>query len=239
LVEVKSRNTIPEAIDTPRGYFNEGVQSDRTGGDRIMSRSAPIYATGLICLGLAGCALGGSAAPTTYDLIAPRSFAASAKPARYQLVVNEPTSVHALDTDRIMVRPRADQISYYKGAAWSDRLPHLVQVRTIETLQNSGAVKAVTSSSDRVDGDYSLSMEIRSFQVDTTNGRPAADVDIFAKLIDPRGVGERHADRRRRRVEPGADRGPARHLDLGVRPPLGFARFLRPSWPGLSRPSTF
>jgi cholesterol transport system auxiliary component len=59
-----------------------------------------------------------------------------------------------------------------------------VQVRTIETLQNSGAVKAVTSSSDRVDGDYSLSMEIRSFQVDTTNGRPAADVDIFAKLID-------------------------------------------------------
>lgn len=69
-----------------------------------MSRSAPIFTTGLICLGLAGCALalGGNAAPTTYDLIAPRSFAASAKPARWQLVVNEPTAVHALDTDRIM-----------------------------------------------------------------------------------------------------------------------------------------
>jgi cholesterol transport system auxiliary component len=151
-----------------------------------MSRSAPVFATGLICLGLAGCALalGGNAAPTTYDLIAPRSFAATPKGAKYQLVVNEPTSVHALDTDRIMVRPRADQISYYKGAAWSDRLPHLVQVRTIETLQNSGAVKAVTSSSDRVDGDYSLSMEIRSFQIDTASGKPAADVAIFAKLID-------------------------------------------------------
>jgi cholesterol transport system auxiliary component len=71
-------------------------------------------------------ALGGNSAPTTYDLIAPRSFAASAKPARWQLVVNEPTAVHALDTDRIMVRPRADQISYYKGVAWSDRLPHLL-----------------------------------------------------------------------------------------------------------------
>jgi cholesterol transport system auxiliary component len=149
-----------------------------------MSRSAPIIATGLVCLALGGCSLAGGAAPTTYDLIAPRSFAAASKPARYQLVVNEPTSVHALDTDRIMVRPRADQISYYKGAAWSDRLPHLVQVRTIETLQNSGAVRAVTSSNDRVDGDYSLSMEIRSFQIDTANGRPAADVDIFAKLID-------------------------------------------------------
>jgi cholesterol transport system auxiliary component len=136
-------------------------------------------------LAVGGCSLaGGTAAPTTYDLIAPRSFSAAAKPARYQLVVNEPTSVHALDTDPIMVRPRPEQISYSQGAAWSDRLPHLVQVRTIETLQNSGAVKAVTSSNDRVDGDYSLSMEIRAFQVDTTNGRPAADVDIFAKLID-------------------------------------------------------
>ena len=27
-------------------------------------------------------------------------------------------------------------------------------------------------------------MEIRSFQIDTSNARPAADVDIFAKLID-------------------------------------------------------
>jgi cholesterol transport system auxiliary component len=147
-----------------------------------MFRSAPLFATGLLCLGLAGCA-GGNAAPTTFDLVAPRSFAPG-KQAKYQLVVNEPTSVQALDTNRIMIRPRADQISYYKGAAWSDRLPHLVQVRTIETLQNSGAVKAVTSSSDRVDGDYMLSMEIRAFQIDNASGKPSADVDIFAKLID-------------------------------------------------------
>lgn len=147
-----------------------------------MSRSAPLLATGLLCLGLAGCA-GGNAAPTTYDLVAPRSFAPG-KQAKYQLVVNEPTSVQALDTNRIMIRPRADQISYYKGAAWSDRLPRLVQVRTIETLQNSGAVKSVSSSMDRVDGDYMLSMEIRAFQIDNVSGRPAADVDIFAKLID-------------------------------------------------------
>lgn len=54
----------------------------------------------------------------------------------------------------------------------------------IETLQNSGAVKAVISSSDRADGDFSLSTEIRAFQIDAANGRPAADIDIFAKLID-------------------------------------------------------
>ena len=66
-----------------------------------MFRSAPVFATGLMCLGLSGCALalGGNAAPTTYDLIAPRSFAAMPKGVKYQLVVNEPTSVHALGTD--------------------------------------------------------------------------------------------------------------------------------------------
>ena len=59
-----------------------------------MFRSAPLFATGLLCLGLAGCA-GGSAAPTTFDLVAPRSFAPG-KQAKYQLVVNEPTSTGRL-----------------------------------------------------------------------------------------------------------------------------------------------
>jgi cholesterol transport system auxiliary component len=129
-------------------------------------------------------ALGGNAAPTTYDLVAPRSFAAGARSAPYQLVVNEPTALHAIDTDRIMVRPNASEISYYKGAAWSDRLPHLMQVRMIETLQNSGAAKAVLNSSDQANGDFHLATEIRAFQIDTANGRPAADADIFVKLIN-------------------------------------------------------
>jgi cholesterol transport system auxiliary component len=137
----------------------------------------------LICLGLAGCALGGNRAPATYDLVAPRSFAASTKPARFQLVVNEPGAVHALETDRIMVRQNGDKISYYKGIAWSDRLPRLVQARMIETFQNSGAVKAVSSSS----GDYSLATELRAFQIDVSGSQTAADVDIFAKLINRSG----------------------------------------------------
>ena len=53
--------------------------------------------------------------------------------------------MHALETDRIMVRQGGDKISYYKGIAWSDRLPRLVQARMIETFQNSGAVKAVSA----------------------------------------------------------------------------------------------
>lgn len=149
-----------------------------------MSRSARALAAGLLCLGLMGCALaGGGRAPTTYDLVAPRSFAASAKSARFQLLVSEPTAVHALETDRIMVRQGGDQISYYKGIAWSDRLPRLVQARMIETFQNSGAVKAVSGNS----GDYSLATELRAFQIDVSGSQTAADVDIFAKLINAKG----------------------------------------------------
>ncbi len=146
-----------------------------------MSRSAPALATGLLCLSLVGCALaGGSRAPTTYDLVAPRSFAGAAKPAPWQLLVYEPTATSALDTSRLMVRPKADQVSYYKGIAWSDRLPRLVQTRMIETFQNSGAVRAVSPSS----GQYALAVELRAFHIDVTSGRAAAEIDMFAKLIN-------------------------------------------------------
>jgi cholesterol transport system auxiliary component len=146
-----------------------------------MSRSAPALATGLLCLSLFGCALAsGGKPPTTYDLVAPRSFAGAAKPAPWQLLVYEPTATSALDTSRLMVRPKADQVSYYKGIAWSDRLPRLVQTRMIETFQNSGAVKAVSPSS----GQYALATELRAFQIDVTSGRAAAEIDIFAKLIN-------------------------------------------------------
>jgi cholesterol transport system auxiliary component len=127
---------------------------------------------------LAGCA--GSKPPATYDLIAPRAFAGAAKKAPYQLVVHEPTAMSALETNRLMVRPQADQISYYKGVAWSDRLPLLVQARLIESFQNSGAVKSVSSTS----GKYGLVTDIRAFQVDVTTGKAAVEIDIFAKLVE-------------------------------------------------------
>jgi cholesterol transport system auxiliary component len=145
-----------------------------------MPRSAPALATGLLCLGLVGCALAGSRPPTTYDLVAPRSFAASPRPAPWQLLVQEPTAVHALETNRLMVRPRADQVSYYKGIAWSDRLPRLVQARMIETFQNSGAVKTVSAST----GQYALVTDLRAFQIDVTSGKAVAEIEIFAKLVN-------------------------------------------------------
>jgi cholesterol transport system auxiliary component len=145
-----------------------------------MSRSAPTLAAGLVCLALAGCALAGTRPPSTFDLVAPRSFAAAPRPASWQLVVYEPTAIHALETDRLMVRPTADQVSYYKGVAWSDRLPRLVQARIIETFQNSGAVKSVSASN----GQYALVTDLRAFQIDVSSGKAIAEIELFAKLVN-------------------------------------------------------
>jgi cholesterol transport system auxiliary component len=146
-----------------------------------MSRPAPALAAGLLCLGLFGFALAaGSRPPNTYDLVASRSFAGAPRSAPWQLVVYEPTAVHALETDRLMVRPSADQVSYYKGVAWSDRLPRLVQARMIETFQNSGAVKAVSGTT----GQYALVTDLRAFQIDVSSGKAAAEIEIFAKLVN-------------------------------------------------------
>ena len=140
-------------------------------------------------------------------------------------MVYEPTAVHALETNRLMVRPRADQVSYYKGIAWSDRLPRLVQARMIETFQNSGAVKAVSSST----GQYALVTDLRAFQIDVTSGKAYAEIEIFAKLVNTSSgkvmatkgfsarvpADDRFAGRCHRRPEPGLHRGAARHHDLG------------------------
>jgi cholesterol transport system auxiliary component len=146
-----------------------------------MFRPVVMFALGMLGLALVGCA--GSPPPTTYDIVASRSFAASPKSAKYQLVVSEPVASPPLDTNRIMVKPSADTVSYYKGVAWGDRLPRLVQARMVETIQNSGAVKSVGTTS----GDYTLSTELRSFQIDASNGHAAAEVELFAKLVNNSG----------------------------------------------------
>lgn len=124
-------------------------------------------------------------APATYDLIPPRiSTVTPPRAAPFQLVVNQPTAVRALGTDKLLVKPGADQISFYKGAAWSDRLPKLVQDRMVQAFQNAGLVKAVGSRSDRLNADIELATQLNAFQVELDGQRASARVSLFIKVID-------------------------------------------------------
>src|SRR5690606_14809635 len=85
---------------------------------------------------------------------------------------------------RIMVKPGPAQITYYKNAAWGDRLPRLMQARMVEAFQNTGLVSAVGSRADRLDADIELATEVRGFHVEIEGGHAKAVAQLYVKVID-------------------------------------------------------
>jgi len=142
-----------------------------------------------LCLALAmsGCALAvNSAPPQTYDLVAPEVTSERGQALPVQLVVRTPSAVRALNTERILVRPASERISYYPEAAWSDRLPRLIRARLTEALEDSGHFRAVVTEDDRVSANYSLQIAIRAFEMSVNGKPPEGHVDLSAKIVDER-----------------------------------------------------
>lgn len=134
-----------------------------------------------VSLALAGC--GGGPTPTTYDLSAPRDFGRVGG-SRAPLVVNEPTTVQTLDSDRMIVRDSGGALSFLGGAQWADRVPKLVQTRLLQTFENGSRIASVSRPGERIVPDYQLNTDIRSFTIDAASGQ--AVVEITAKLIGDR-----------------------------------------------------
>lgn len=101
-----------------------------------------------------------------------------------QLVVHEPTAVDALANSRIAIKPSASEISYFAGAAWTDKLPRLLKLRLVQSFERSRAVKAVSGGDDRLRGDIGLSWEIRDFQIEVNGGAARANASAYVKVID-------------------------------------------------------
>lgn len=149
----------------------------RSRATRILGVTA-LFAASLL---LGGC--GGGATPTTYDLSAPRDIGRVGG-ARSALVVAEPTTVQALDSDRVIVKDSSGALSFAGGAQWADRVPKLVQTRLIQTFENGGRLASVARPGERIVPDNQLNTDIRSFNIDTASG--AAVVEITAKLVGDR-----------------------------------------------------
>jgi cholesterol transport system auxiliary component len=152
-----------------------------------MMRAARHIVGLFLAVALSGCSLAvSSSPPQTYDLVAPEVKSVRGAPLPVQLVVHTPSAVRALDTERILVRPKTDKITYYPRAAWSDRLPALFRARLTEALEDSGHFKAVVSAEDRVSSRYSLQIALRAFEM-SVNGKPLeGHVAISAKIVDER-----------------------------------------------------
>ena len=138
--------------------------------------------------GLAGCTVASlvgansEPAPVTHDLLASSRRGLGHLP--IQLTVSEPTAVQALSNSRIAIKPGPQEISYFAAAVWSDKLPRLLQMRLIETFENSRILKAVGNGSDRIRGDIRLAWEVRDFQIEVHKGSAQAHVRFYVKLVD-------------------------------------------------------
>jgi cholesterol transport system auxiliary component len=130
---------------------------------------------------LGGCASMVAGAPNAiFDLSAPSEVVAAGGNA--QILVPEPTTVRALDTERIAARPNAAQYAYLPGVVWSDRLPKLLQARLVETIQNSGRVRAAAVPGQGLLIDYQLVVDVRAFEL----AEEGAIADFAVRLMDDR-----------------------------------------------------
>lgn len=132
---------------------------------------------GLAALGVAGC--GGGPAPVTYDLTAVRAGLRRSSGGS-SIIVAEPTAIFALDSERVVVRSAAGEITYLPRSQWSDRLPRLFQARLIQSFENAGRA-AVGRPTDRLIGTAQLVADIRNFEV--REATRDAFVEVAAKLV--------------------------------------------------------
>jgi cholesterol transport system auxiliary component len=139
-----------------------------------------------ILLTVGGCSLFRGPPPETFDLTGPESVKVGGGTAA-QILVPEPIALKALDSDRIVVSKGA-KITYYPDAQWPDRLPKLLQSRTVEAFERSHKVRAVGRPGEGLSIDYQVVTEIRAFEyrADGTGKGGIAHVEIAAKLLDDR-----------------------------------------------------
>ena len=132
--------------------------------------------------------VGGGNKPETisYELTAPKAFPDIAALPSGQLTVPPPTTVVALDTQRITLRGPQGLIPAFEDFRWADSIPLIVQSRLIQGFENAGD-NSVGSDSSGINGDFQLLVNIRKFEMATV-GEPTAEVALMAKLIDAGGL---------------------------------------------------
>ena len=103
---------------------------------------------------------------------------------KWSLLVSRPVAGTQVDSERINVQPAPGTIQVYKGAAWTDAAPDLLQVALLKAFEDSGKILSVSRSGGGVRGEYQLLTELRSLQsVYSQPGQPQATIEVYARLV--------------------------------------------------------
>jgi cholesterol transport system auxiliary component len=143
-----------------------------------------ICTVALLATALGACSILGGAEPIQIlDPSAKVAPSADWPQARWSLLVLRPIATQALDTERIVVRPAPGVLQVYKGAAWSDTAPDLVQTSLLRAFEDSGRILSVGRPGGAVRGEYQLTSELRAFDSIYDGASPDAVVELHARLV--------------------------------------------------------
>jgi len=106
--------------------------------------------------------------------------------ANWQLAIPRPNANEMLDSRRLVVSPTAGRIEVYKGVAWFDQVPDIVQSSTVAAFEDSGKILAVGRQANGLRADFALQLDLRNDEAvyRTPAGPPEINLVVSARLID-------------------------------------------------------
>ncbi len=133
--------------------------------------------------GLSSCSVFSGPPPETYDLRAPTDLGRVGGTSSAQILVPESVGLQVFDSERIVVMSGL-RVSYYPGSQYPDKLPALIQAKTIEAFEHAGRLRAVGRPGQGLSIDFQLLTDIRAFEYADVEG--VARVEISAKIMNDR-----------------------------------------------------
>lgn len=137
-----------------------------------------------LSLALTGCMLARQSSPIT--VLAPQ-VAVTASPdwpvVGWSLQIDRPRADAMRDSARVLVRPAPSQLQVYRGAAWHEPVPDMLQSVLLQAFEDSGKIAAV-SRTGSVRSRFRLMTEIRHFEaVERDGARLDAEIELQIKLV--------------------------------------------------------
>jgi cholesterol transport system auxiliary component len=167
-----------DGLDPARGVGGSGAS--RGACARWLLTATLLAGTSL----LASCALLGKGEPIqVLDPTANVRPAPDWPQANWSLLVLRPIAAQSLDTERIVVRPAPGALQVYKGAAWSDTAPDLVQTSLLRAFEDSGRILSVARPGGALRGEFQLATELRAFESIYSGDAPSAVIELHARLV--------------------------------------------------------
>ena len=122
--------------------------------------------------------------PALYRLTAVADFPSGGAPAPVQLQVEVPGAEAALDTTRIALSRSATTLDYFADAAWTDRLPLVLQAQLLASFQNAHRLLPIAGAASAAHGDAILTVDLRHFEAQYGGaGPPQWRIELNADLI--------------------------------------------------------